>query len=456
MKPNFLFRITFRITFRAICLLLTIGSAAHAESTENRRLPNILLIMVDDLGYGDLSSYGGKDIHTPHIDRLMSEGMRFNEFYANSCVCSPTRAALLSGRYPEFVGIPGVVRHYREGNWGYLLPGSIMLPQLFQQSGYHTSLIGKWHLGLEEENWPNNRGFDEFHGWLGDMMEDYWKHTRAGINHMRRNKEVIQAEGHATDVFTQWSVASFQRQAKTGKPWFQYLAYTAPHDPIQPPKEWLEKVKERESGISDARAGIVALIEHLDHGIGEVLATLESTRQDHNTLVIFTSDNGGDLRFSANNGPLRSGKTHVYEGGLKVPTCFRWPGRIRPAQTTDFRALTMDIIPTLADLCGISISHEINGMSFKTLLLEGEQAPFERAEFFMWLQKTHKEAIRLGDWKCVRNTPDAPPELYHIKQDPLETTDLSKAEPERLRDLIEKLEAHLAKTQQIPWQKPKK
>ena len=148
-------------------VFLTVCAFAADSAGEDTPPPNVLLIMADDLGYGDLSSYGGADIKTPHIDTLMSEAMRFNEFYANCCVCSPTRAALLSGRYPEFVGVPGVIRHYPGGNWGYLTPDSVMLPKLFQKSGYHTTLIGKWHLGLRKENWPNQRGFDEFHGWLG-------------------------------------------------------------------------------------------------------------------------------------------------------------------------------------------------------------------------------------------------------------------------------------------------
>jgi len=435
-------------------VILTI-SATEANSAETEQ-PNVLLIMADDLGYGDLSSYGAKDMRTPHIDKLISEGTRFDEFYANSCVCSPTRAALLSGRYPEFVGVPGVIRHYPSGNWGYLTPESIMLPEAFQKAGYHTSLIGKWHLGLRKENWPNQRGFEEFHGWLGDMMDSYWKHERGGTNYMRLNEEPIQPEGHATDLFTEWSIASIKRRAETGKPWFQFLSYNAPHDPIHPPQEWLEKVKQRETGISDERAGLVALIEHLDHGIGEVLEALEKSGQAENTIVVFTSDNGGALRFGASNGDLRSGKTHVYEGGIKVPTSIRWPGKIKPEKRTDFRALTMDLIPTLADLCGVPIAHPIEGKSFKPLLLEGAQPAFDRAEFFMWFQRTNKEAMRQGDWKLVRDEAGSPFELYNLKNDPLETTDLANAEPQRLEEMTKALEAHLAAAKEIPWQRKKK
>ncbi len=427
--------------------------AAEADSTKAR--PNVLLIMADDLGYGDLSSYGAKDMQTPHIDKLISESTRFDQFYANSCVCSPTRAALVSGRYPELVGVPGVIRHYKSGNWGHLDPNSTMLPSIFQKSGYHTSLIGKWHLGLTQENLPNQRGFDEFHGWLGDMMDDYWKHKRSGQNYMRLNEEKIEPEGHATDLFTEWSIASIERQAKAGKPWFQFLAYNAPHDPIQPPPEWLEKVKQREKGISDKRAGLVALIEHMDDGIGKVLAALEKSGQTTNTIVVFTSDNGGALKFGANNGPLRDGKGHFYEGGIKVPTSIRWPGRI-PAAKTDFRAMTMDIIPTIADLCAVPIDLKIEGRSFKQQLLTGKEPAFERPEHFMWLEKTTKQAMRMGDWKIIRDDISSPAALYHLKNDPLEAEDLAAKEPERLKQMTAAMDEHLAAAKLMPWQAPAK
>ena len=416
--------------------------------------PNVLVIMVDDLGYGDLSCYGAKDLKTPHLDRLMSEGLRFNEAYANCCVCSPSRAALLTGRYPERVGIPGVVRTHDKDNWGYLTPDSVMLPELFRREGYRTSLIGKWHLGLEKPNRPNQRGFDLFHGFLGDMMDDYWHHRRHGINYMRENEEEIDPPGHATDLFTQWSMDELERCATLQAPFFQFLAYNAPHSPIHPPEAWLAKVKEREQGISGTRAKIVALIEHLDHGIGKVLQTLESLGLSDDTIVVFTSDNGGKLRYGASNGPLRSDKTHVYEGGIKVATCVRWPGHIEAGQVTDFRALTMDIVPTLADICGVPLNHEIDGRSFKTLLLKGGQTQFEHPVFHMWLQGKTKECMRHGDWKLVRDVAGTPFELYNLKADPYEKQDLAAQHPERLNKMIAALKAHMRSAQRVPWRRP--
>ena len=430
----------------AMLLLLSASSA-------NSQPPNVLVIMVDDLGYGDLSCYGAKDLQTPHIDRLMSQGTRFNEFYANCCVCSPTRAALLTGRYPELVGVPGVIRTRDRENWGYLHPDAVSLTTHFQRAGYHTSIVGKWHLGLRPENHPNSRGFDSFKGFLGDMMDDYWDHLRHGINYMREDSKEIDPEGHATDLFTRWSIESLERLASQPKSFFHYLAYNAPHAPIQPPAEWLERYREREPETPLPRAQIAAFIEHLDDGVGQVLSALDRLGLTENTIVVFTSDNGGSIRYSSSNGPLRGGKTQMYEGGLKVPTCFRWPEGI-PARTTEFRALTMDILPTLADLCGIPIGNQLEGQSFKQELTEEQQEPLARNDCHTWLQGHKREAIRVRDWKLVRNQDNADYELYHLASDPYESTDLAAQEPGRAEQLRSELEKHKRRANAVPWKRP--
>ena len=337
-------RLIFSVIFSVIALLLSSLPAGAAPK------PNVILILADDLGYGDLSSYGATDLKTPHIDQLVESGMRFSNFYANCPVCSPTRAALLSGKYQDRVGVPGVIRTHSDNNWGYLSAETTLLPVLLKSAGYHSAIIGKWHLGLEEENRPNRRGFDHFHGFLGDMMDDYYNHLRHGNNYMRLNNETIDPTGHATDLFTQWSCDYLRERAKTPeKPFFLYLAYNAPHTPIQPPADWLKKVLEREKGITEKRAKLVALIEHLDDGIGRVMRTLKETGMADDTMVIFSSDNGGQLSAGANNGPLRDGKQSMYEGGLKVPTALVWPGKIKPGSQTDFRAMSMDLFPTILE-----------------------------------------------------------------------------------------------------------
>lgn len=422
--------------------------------------PNVLIILTDDQGYHDVSYYGTGDLQTPNIDQLAAEGMRFDNFYANSSVCAPTRAALLSGQYQDFVGVPGVIRTHAENNWGYLDPDAVMLPSVMQEHGYHTALVGKWHVGLESPNIPNDRGFDHFHGWLGDMMDDYWEHRRHGINYMRLNRQTIDPEGHATDLFTDWSVDYLNERAVEESPFLLYLAYNAPHFPVQPPQEWLEKVKEREPEIHETRAKLVAFIEHMDAGIGEVIQALKDNGQYENTIIIFTSDNGGHRPSMANNGPLRGAKQSMYEGGLKVPTVVTWPAKITPGTSTKRVALTMDIFPTLFDAAGISYDGPLNGKSFLRTLLGEEQPPREDPLYFSRREGGTRyggltiQAVRLGDWKLLQNSPFSPQELYNLANDPTEEHNRILDNPEKYKELNNIMQEFLQKGGQVPWQRP--
>ena len=192
---------------RLTALLLLSASCTLSPSTHPvvADKPNIVVILADDLGYGDLSSYGAKDLRSPNIDAIGKAGIRLSRAYANSPVCSPTRASLLTGRYPELVGVPGVIRTRAWDSWGWLSQDAVQLPQVLKKAGYDTAMVGKWHLGLEEPNTPNGRGFDLFHGFRGDMMDDYYNHRRYGINYMYRNGTEIDPPGHATDLFTDWA-----------------------------------------------------------------------------------------------------------------------------------------------------------------------------------------------------------------------------------------------------------
>lgn len=431
------------------------GGVGRAEG-----LPNIIVILADDLGRGDYSAFGTKDIQTPNIDRLSREGVSFDNFYANSCVCSPTRAALLTGRYPDRVGVPGVIRDEMPDNsWGYLSPKAVLLPQLLKQKGYHTAIVGKWHLGTSMPNLPTKRGFDFFHGFLGDMMDDYWTHLRHGQNYMRLNETVIKPEGHATDLFTDWASEYIESRAKVKKPFFLYLAYNAPHSPIQPPPDWLAKVQQREPGISEARAQMVALIEHMDDGVGKVLATLDREGLAKDTLVIFTSDNGGVLPLGANNGPWRSGKLHMYEGGLRVMGFARWPSRIQPGRTTAKPVLSMDIFSTCCEIANVPPPADMDGVSFLGSLLDRGDTPAATRDFYFvrreggpaYSGKTAEAYLR-GDWKLVLDSPFAPMELYNMRQDPGEKQNLAKREGAMLRTLSEALQKQIQRGGQIPWQ----
>ncbi len=433
--------------------------ASNAQTNVSKS-PNILLIFTDDQGYHDVSFYGTKDLRTPNIDQIAASGMRFDNFYANCPVCSPTRAALLTGRYQDYVGVPGVIRTYPDNNWGYLDPKATLLPQELKIAGYSTALIGKWHLGLESPNTPVERGFDYFHGWLGDMMDDYWKHRRHDINYMRLNGQVIDPEGHATDLFTEWSVDYIKSQADDNRPFFLYLAYNAPHFPVQPPVSWLNKVKKREKGIDDTRAKLVAFIEHMDDGIGKVIQALKDSGQYEKTIIIFSSDNGGHLPSKANNGPLRDGKQSMYEGGLKVPTAISWPGRIKSGSVSDKMQISMDLYPTLLEIAGSHPKNKIEGLSFYSeLIASGKLDESDRSFYF-----TRREggtqyggqaiyAIRKGDWKLLQNSPYEGYELYNLRTDPLEQKNLIEMEVEKYQELNSILMQHIQKAGQVPWQK---
>ncbi|QDT63745.1 sulfatase-like hydrolase/transferase [Calycomorphotria hydatis] len=447
----------FCFAFLAVIGLFTISGANAADDR-----PNVLMILVDDLGVGDLSSYGATDLKSPHIDQLISRGMRFDNFYANSCVCSPTRAALLSGKYPDRAGVPGVIRTRSEDNWGYFDPNTVTLADRFHAGGYHTAIVGKWHLGLESPNTPNERGFDHFHGFLGDMMDDYYHHRRHDINYMRLNEEVIDPEGHATDLFTDWTCDYLDSRRDQEQPFFLYLAYNAPHTPIQPPQEWYEKVKQREPGMTDRRAKLVALIEHLDEGIGQVLDHLEELKMADNTLVVFSSDNGGKLGVGANNGPWRDGKGSMYEGGIRVSTCAVWPGKIASNSRTEFEALTMDLYPTLLEAAGIEVKPEadLDGRSFlPTLLGEGQQ-PLRNDTYFVRLDDGQRmrglpiHALHSGRWKLVHNDAYADFELYDMEADPKEANDLFHSNRQVSNNLVSQMQLMWQRGGTVPWQPP--
>jgi len=437
---------------------MTRRSLAFALLAQARR-PNIVVILADDLGLGDLSCYGAPDLRTPHIDSLAARGLFFENFYANCTVCSPTRAALLTGRYPDRAGVPGVIRTNPDDSWGHLSPQATTLPQALRPAGYHTALIGKWHLGLASPNTPTERGFHHFHGFLGDMMDDYYRHERHGRNYMRLDRAEIRPEGHATDLFTQWACQYLDARARAPQtPFFLYLAYNAPHTPIQPKPEWLAQVKARQPGITDKRAALVALIEHMDDGIGRVVERLQSNGQLGNTIVVFTSDNGGDLPPGATNGPWRGGKQDMYEGGLRVACAAAGPG-IPPGRTAA-RAITMDWFATICDLAGALPPAGIDGLSLLPVLrnpsatLPPRDLVWSRREGTPRYQGRDYYAIRRGDWKLLQNSPFESYQLYHLGDDPAEQRNRIHDEPQVARQLSAALARHIQRAGRTPSQPP--
>ncbi len=425
--------------------------------------PNILIILSDDHGYGDVSCHAGPNIRTPNIDAIAANGMRFARFYANSPVCSPSRAALLTGCNPDRVGVPGVIRTQEENSWGYFDPSAVTLPQMLNQAGYHTSIIGKWHLGLEPENHPCERGFDLFRGFLGDMMDDYYTHRRCGYNYMRHNYETIDPEGHATDLFTDWSIETIRQKARNDEPFFMYLAYNAPHTPIQPPQDWVESVQTREPDISEQRARYIALVEHMDAGIGRVREALRESGIEQDTLVVYVSDNGGAEDAGAYNGPFRGSKAHMYEGGIRVPCFAEWPGQIPAGRVSEQVAILSDLFPTACEVAGIDAPQHIDSHSVLPTLL-GENQDFSE-RFYYWVRREGNtaptqiylgqdyHAVRKGDMKLLHDDPFRPLELYDMAKDPQEEQNLSETAQSAFEELSRFMQEQVQKAGAVPWQK---
>lgn len=433
--------------------LFLVGGVAQAAI-----MPNIVLIMADDLGYGDLSSYGAEEMQTPHIDSIAEQGVRLTNYYANSTVCSPTRAALMTGKFSDLAGVPGVVRPDTNDSYGYLDPALELMPLHLKKKGYTTALIGKWHLGLTSPNLPNERGFDLYRGHLSGMM-DYYTHEHHGLSTLRHNKTPISVEGHATDLFSDWAVEYLHEQQGSDRPFFLYLAYTAPHSPIQPPENSVERVMTRDPGLDEKRAKFVALVEHMDDGIGRVLDTLKKTGQLKNTLVIFVSDNGGAEWFGADNGLLRGGKQDLFEGGIRVPGMAMWPGKIKPGTNRDDVMLSMDWLPTFAALFDMEVTHETDGRDMSALLLGGEAPANDRT--LVWVRREGRDmmgiphyAVRQGDYKLVVNHPFEPPLLFNLADDPYEQSPIDMRGNAHARRLEDLLQTHIIASGRVPWRDP--
>jgi len=384
--------------------------------------PHILMVVADDLGIGEVSAYGATDVQTPVLDRLAQEGARFTSFYANSPVCSPSRAALLTGRHPPLVGVPGVIRTDPAESWGALRGDVTLLPQVLRTRGYHTAAVGKWHLGLDPADHPLDRGFDRFTGFLGDMMDDYRSHRRHGINYMRDGRREIDPEGHATDLFTQWAVDVVeQHDART--PLFLYLAYNAPHVPVQPTPAALARVRARLPDLDDRRARLLALVEHMDEGIGRVLAAFERRGMADGLLVVATSDNGGEVPAGATNGGLRGGKPVLFEGGIRIPALLRAPGLTRPGQTIGTPAQLMDLAPTIAGLVDAPLT-AADGRSLWPAVL-GQ--PFPERDLFFSVREGPRlggqavYAMRRGPWVLLQMEPREAWQVYDLERDPRQT-----------------------------------
>lgn len=424
--------------------LLSVAAAAEAR-------PNILIILADDLGYADVGFTGGKDIKTPNIDTLAAAGARLESFYVQP-VCSPTRASLMTGRYPLRYGLQvGVIRPWEDRG----LPlAEQVLPMALKGAGYRTALVGKWHLGdFQRAYLPTSRGFDHQYGHYCGAI-DYFTHERDGGFDWHRDDRVCRDEGYSTHLIAR-EAERLLREQPADKPFFLYVPFNAVHAPHEVPEKYCAPY----ASLPEPRRTYAGMVAAMDEAIGGILAALDARGFRTNTLIFFSSDNGGpNPGRVTSNGPLRAGKGTVYEGGTRVCACVAWQGRIKPASAVAQPLHMVDWYPTLLKLAGASVNQKLplDGRDIWPVLTQGKPSPHEE----ILLNTTPRAgAIRVGDWKLVINgstgsaeEDDESPapakrkkgarknqspgvELFNLAQDLSEKHNLSAENPEKVKDL---------------------
>ena len=400
--------------------------ALGVGAEEEKRRPNIVFILADDLGYGDLSCYGSEIVDTPNIDRLASQGVRLSHFYVATPLCAPTRVSFLTGKYPQRTSLAWNP-NYKDMDDG-LSPDEVTIAELLGANGYKTGLVGKWHLGYGEKFRPRKQGFQEFYGFLSGWS-DYYTHTyREGTKWWFKNDEPFDEPGYATDLFTREAISFIDRHKD--EPFFLYLAYNAPHSPNQAPERWLRRSKHGEFG---------AMIAALDDSVGKVVQHLDALGLGKNTIIVFAGDNGDDGRGS--NGPLSGGKGNLWEGGIRTPFIARWTGHLPAGKVIDSPVISMDMFPTFAKIAGVKIpkSLQIDGLDALPTL-KGEAGATHKYFFFQFGKQS---AVRWGNLKLLREE-GKPDRLFDVVNDPAEKNDLATEQPQVVRQLAGKLEEWLA------------
>ena len=429
--------------------------------------PNIVFIMADDLGNADLG-YRGSEIKTPNIDKLANEGVRLESFYGQQ-VCTPSRAALMTGRYPMRYGLQTLVI-FPSHTYG-LPTNELTLPQALKDTGYKTLMVGKWHLGhADKKYWPQNRGFDYFYGnVMGEV--DYFTRERGGIIDWQRNGEFLKENGYYTTLIGDEAVKLIDQQDGK-KPFFLYFASLAPHAPYQAPEDYID----RYAAIADKqRRSYAAMITALDDQIGRVVAELDKKGLRNNTVILLASDNGGatsglfaqgakskeerehevggieqGAKAPASNAPFRGGKGSLYEGAVRVPAFVNWPGRLKP-RVVNAPLHMVDVMPTLLALAGGKGSHDhpFDGKDIWKTLAEGQSSPHEDVLINV---EAFRGAIRKGDWKLFKLALlPGKTELYDLTHDPGETNNVAAENPEIVRDLDARLLAYAKQQKPSEW-----
>ena len=427
MKRLLLFGFVFFLTFTA-------------RGAANAARPNIVFILADDLGYGDLGCYGQKQIQTPNLDRLAAEGMRFTQAYAGSPVCAPSRCCLMTGLHNGH----GRIRDNLPLGI-YLKKSDVTIAEVLKPAGYRTGAVGKWSLGLHgSEGKPNDQGFDDWFGHLDQDQAHYyypdhlWDNDRVVLLAGNRGQQKKQ---YTADLFTERAL-QFIDQSKSG-PFFLYLAYTLPHWSDYPKGTPESQIVPSDAPYHDCpwpqvERNYAAMVTRLDRDVGRLLARLKERGLEENTLVFFTSDNGPSAEalhqpsFFQSGGPLRGVKRDLYEGGIRVPMIARWPGKVPAGKVSDQVWAFWDVLPTLAELAGAEPPRGLDGISLAPMLLGQPQT--RQHEYLYWdyghTRGKYLQAVRIGDWKGVRNGVGSPLELYNLKIDLGETRDVAPAHPE--------------------------
>jgi arylsulfatase A-like enzyme len=423
--------------------LLLLLTTAGLDAQPSPARPNVVLILMDDLGYGDLGSYGAPDLKTPALDRLAADGIRFTDFYANAPVCTPTRTGLMTGRYQQRYGLERPLSASGDHLDVGLRPTGRTLPQLMKNAGYATALVGKWHLGWRPEFHPNRHGFDYFWGYLAGYI-DWWTHVSSdGRPDLWRNGEPATYAGFFDDGVTEQAVRFIGEHAAT--PFFLEVAFGSPHwpflSPAAPPAVPVAPgaMFQQPSGANPpTRRDYVAIVEHADANIAKILAAIERARLTANTMVIFTSDNGGE--WLSRNAPFFHRKDSVWEGGIRVPAIVRWPAGLPSGRTTPQVAITMDLTRTILGAARADLPSDLEGIDLLPLLGAAPPPGGGLARTLFWRVSTptlQQRAVRSGDFKYVLD--DAKQMLFDLRTDPGERHDLSSSRQDLVRNLREKL-----------------
>lgn len=409
-------------------------SAALARQVNDNSKPNIVMIVVDDMGYGDFGCYGNKTHITPNIDKLAQEGALLTDFHTNGALSSPTRAALLTGRYQQYYGIEGVVTAAGHRDFG-LSTNAPTIAKVLRKGGYQTAIFGKWHLGYEPKFNPIHHGFDQFVGYLSGNV-DYFSHIdQAGYEDWWNDDVKKTEEGYTTEIITNHAVNYIN--GHKNKPFFLYVPYEACHSPMQGPND--EPVRKMVNGkmknIKGKRQDYPVIykemVESLDKNVGRIMQALSENDLDENTLVLFFSDNGGS-RFSCND-PWSGGKGSLLEGGHRVSSLVRFPNRIKPGTVSDEIFMTIDVMPTLCEVAGISLEGvEHDGFSYLQTLTKNVSMP-DRPIFWRMALEI---CVRKGDWKLTTDRNYNNPVLINLKSDPKEKNNIASTHQEIVKELL--------------------